>query len=162
MANEWFQVVGAKAMPYKYVLIFLALALCIDGEAHELQACAATISELKVLVGDQLFPLKWAETTMTDQKPLVVSILEMNGTLVLEFTKTREGLWAESSGVICSRGADLQIGFTAEQIRVGPAANWFLRRALGNGGKFMLTKLGAGQLRIATGGWSGIFSPIAP
>lgn len=149
-------------MPCKYVLIFLALPFCFNSEAHESPSCAATINELRVVVGDQIFPLKWVETTMTDQKPLVVSILERHGALLLEFIKTSEGLWAESSGVICSQGADLEIRFSAEQMRVGPAANWFLRRALGHGGKFTLTKFGSGQLRIATGGWSGIFSPMAP
>ncbi len=38
---------------------------------------------------------------MGDGKPLVVSILERNGALFLEFIKTREGLWAQSEGRIC-------------------------------------------------------------
>ncbi|MDP2784949.1 MAG: hypothetical protein Q8O38_10220, partial [Sulfurimicrobium sp.] len=118
-----------------------------------------TIGELRVMLGDQAFPLKWEEATMDDGKPLVVSILEKNGSLFLEFIKTREGLWAESAGVICKTGTDLETRFTGEQIRLGPAAGWVLRYTLRNGGKFTLTKLGAGQLRIATSGWGGIFSP---
>jgi len=148
-------------MACRYFLMLLVLLLSDSSEARESPTCAASINELRLVVGDETFPLKWVETTMTDQKPLVVSILERNGTLLLEFIKTREGLWAESAGVICSKDADLEIRFTAEQIRMGPAANWLLRRALGHGGKFTLTKFGAGQLRIATGGWSGNFSPIA-
>jgi len=146
-------------MRRKYVFLFLALLLSLESEAHESQTCAATISELRVMLGDQTFPLKWQETTMDDGKPLVVSIFEKSGLLFLEFIKTGEGLWAESAGVICKTDTGLETRFTGEQIRLGPAANWFLRQALGNGGKFMLTRIGSGQLRIAASGWSGIFSP---
>lgn len=140
--------------------LFLPLLLSLNSRAQEAQACAATISELKVLLGDQAFPVNWEETTMEDGKPLLVSIHEKKGALFLEFIKTREGLWAESVGVICKTGAGLEIRFSAKQIRFGPAANWILRYALGNGGKFTLTKLGSEQLRIATSGWNGIFSPM--
>lgn len=142
-------------------LLFLPLLLPSIGEAHESQKCAATISELRVMLGEQNFPLKWEETTMDDGKPLVVSIVETNGSLFLEFIKTREGLWAESAGVICKTGTTFETRFSGEQIRLGPAANWVLRYALRNGGKFTLTKLGADQLGIATSGWSGVFSPRA-
>jgi hypothetical protein len=149
------------AMRLKYFLFFLPVLLSLNGEAHGSQTCAATISELRVMLGDQTFPLKWEETSMDDGKPMVVSILENNGYLFLEFIKTREGLWAESAGVICKTGKDFETRFTGEQIRMGPAANWVLRSALGNGGKFTLTRIGSEQLRIATSGWSGIFSPRA-
>jgi hypothetical protein len=148
-------------MRQKYFLLLLSLLLSLNCEAQELQTCAATISELKVMLSDQTFPLKWEETTMDDGKPLVVSIIENNGNLFLEFIKTNEGLWAESAGVICKTGTDLETRFTKEQIHLGPAANWVLRYALGKGGKFTLTKLGSEQLRIATRGWSGTFSPKA-
>lgn len=148
-------------MVCRYFLILLVLLLSVNSEARESPTCAATINQLRGVVGDQSFPMNWVETTMTDQKPLMVSILERNGTLFLEFIKTSEGLWAESSGVICGNGSGIEIRFTAEQIRVGPAANWLLRGLLGNGGKFTMTKLGSRQLRIATSGWSGIFSPSA-
>jgi hypothetical protein len=113
------------------------------------------------MLGDQTFPLKWEETTMDDGKPLVVSILEINGHLVWEFIKTREGLWAESVGAICKTGTDLETKFTGEQIRLGSAANWVLHLALQDGGKFILTRIGTGQLRIATSGWNGVFSPLS-
>lgn len=141
------------------ICLLLPLLLSLHSQAHASETCAATVSELRVMLGDQAFPLKWKETTMEDGKPLLVSILEKKGVLFLEFIKTREGLWAESAGVICKTGADLEIRFTGEQIRLGPAANWMLRTALGNGGKFTLTRLGSEQLRIATSGWNGIFSP---
>jgi hypothetical protein len=140
-------------------LCLLLLLLYFNCEARDLQTCAATISELKELIGDATFPLTWKETTMSDGKPLVVTIGEKNGSLSLEFIKTNEGLWAEGAGVICKAGADLEIRFSAGQIRLGPAANWVLRISLGNGGKFTLTKLGAEQLKIATSGWSGMFAP---
>ncbi len=148
-------------MSRKYIFLFFSLLLSLNSEAQESQTCAATISELKVMLGDQTFPMKWEETTMNDGKPLVVSILENHGYLFLEFIKTRDGLWAESAGVICKAGTDIETRFTGEQIRLGPAANWFLRLALRNGGKFILTRIGAGQLQIATSGWSGNFSPRA-
>jgi len=148
-------------MRRKCFLLFLPLLLSLNGEAHESQTCAATIGELRAMLGDQTFPLKWEETTMDDGKPLVVSIVETNGSLFLQFIKAREGLWAESAGVICKTGTNLETRFTGEQIHLGPAANWVLRYALKNGGKFTLTKLGSDQLRIATSGWSGVFSPGA-
>jgi hypothetical protein len=141
------------------LLLFLPLLLSLNSHAHEPQTCAVTISELRTILGDQTFPLKWEETTMKDGKPLLVTIFEKKGSLFLEFIKTREGLWAESAGLICKTSAGLEIQFTGEQIRLGPAANWVLRYALGNGGKFTLTKLGSEQLQIATSGWSGMFSP---
>lgn len=128
--------------------------------AQEPQTCASTITQLRNLLEDQTFPLKWEETTMDDGKPLVVSIRELNGSLFVEFIKTREGLWANSLGVICKKGADLEIRFTREQIAFGPAASWVLRYALGNGGQFALTRLGPNRLRIATTGWSATFNQI--
>ncbi len=98
---------------------------------------------------------------MSDGKPLVVTIGEKNGFLSLEFIKTNEGLWAEGAGVICKAGADLEVRFSAGQMRLGPAANWAMRFSLGNGGKFTLAKLGPEQLKIATSGWSGIFAPTS-
>ena len=97
---------------------------------------------------------------MDDGKPLVLSIVESDGSLLLGFTKTGEGLWAESFGVICKSGSDLEARFSAKQIRLGPAAGWLLRSALKGGGKFTLTKLGTDQLRIATRGWRGEFSAV--
>jgi len=139
--------------------LLLLLLLSLHCAAHEQPGCAASIRELKVLLGDQTFPLKWEETSMDDGKPLLVSILEKNGTLFLEFVKTAEGLWAESTGVICKKGNDLETRFSGEQVRLGPAANWVLRYALKNGGKFTLTRLGAEQLHISTSAWQGVFSP---
>ena len=144
-----------------YFCLFLPLLLPLSTAAHASPTCAATISELKVMLGDQAFPLKWQETSMDDGKPLVVNIAENRGALYLEFTKTSEGLWAESSGVLCKTATGLETRFSGEQIHVGPAANWVLRYALKKGGKFTLTQLGSDQLRIATSGWSGTFSPKA-
>jgi hypothetical protein len=149
------------AMRRKCVLFFLPLLLSLNGEAHASQTCAATVNEFEAMLGDQAFPLKWEETTMDDGKPLVMSIVENNGSLLLEFIKTGEGLWAESPGIICKTGTDFEARFSGKQVRLGPAAGWILRYALKNGGKFTLTKLGSGQLRIATSSWSGIFSPTA-
>ncbi|MDO9220818.1 MAG: hypothetical protein Q7T90_07290 [Thiobacillus sp.] len=147
------------AMHQKYVLFFLPLLLPLNIDAHASQTCASTVSELGVMFGNQIFPRKWEETTMDDGKPLVMSIVENNGSILLAFTKAGEGLWAESVGDICKKGTDFEARFSGKQIRLGPAANWILRNALRNGGKFTLTKLGSDQLRIATSSWSGTFSP---
>ena len=89
----------------------------------------------------------------------MVSIFEKSGALSVEFMKARQGLWAQRFGVVCKTEVDLEIRFTGEQIHFGPAASWVLRYALGNGGKFTLTRLGPKKLRIATAGWTGIFNP---
>jgi len=143
----------------KYCVLCLSLLLSQGGQAHASPTCAATISELRLLLGEPNFPVKWEETTMDDGKPLLVSILEKDGSLWLEFIKTREGLWAQSAGVICRSGHDFETRFGPEQIRLGPAANWVLRFALANGGKFTLTRLESDKLRIAGGGWRGTFLP---
>ena len=148
-------------MHRKCFLLILPLLLSFSGEAPASQACAATVSELGTLLGVQALPLKWKETTMDDGKPLVLSIVESNGSLSLEFTKTEEGLWAESPVVVCKSGTGFEARFSGQQIHLGSAANWILRYALKNGGKFTLTKLGAEQLRVATSSWSGVFSPTA-
>lgn len=138
----------------------LTLLLPFSSHAQGAEKCVSTIVQLKDLFTDQAFSLKWEETTMDDGKPLVVSISERNEALSVEFIKTTKGLWADISGVICKTDKDLEIRFTGEQIHFGPAASWVLRYALGNGGKFTLTKIGDNQLQVATTGWSGIFAPV--
>ncbi len=96
---------------------------------------------------------------MTDGKPLNVSIMEKDGSLFLEFVKTREGLWAEGSAVICKSNEDLEARMKKGRVRMGAAAHWILRHAMGQGGTFVLTRLATGQLRIATPGWHGAFAP---
>ena len=143
-----------------YPWLLLSLLVSLPARVAVASDCAATLGELGRLMGEQKVPSEWAETTMDDGKPLVLSIVESNGSLLLGFTKTGEGLWAESSGVICKSGSDFEARFSAKQIRTGPAAGWLLRSALKNGGQFTLTKLASDQLRIATRGWSGEFSAI--
>ena len=146
-------------MRQRLPILALTLASLWSDRALAAPECAATLSEFRSLLGDATFALTWEETTMGDGKPLVVSILERDGALFLEFIKTREGLWAQSAGVICRAGTDLEIRFDAGQVHLGPAANWVLRLALENGGKFTLSRPATDQLRIATSGWSGTFSP---
>lgn len=148
----------ASFMQQFFSLLLLSLLFTLNSHAQESQPCAATISELKNLLDDQAFPLKWEETTMDDGKPMMVSIFETKGALSVEFIKTRQGLWAQSFGVVCKTDVALEISFTGEQIHFGPAAGWILRSVLGNGGKFTLTRHGPEKLRIATTGWSGVFN----
>lgn len=139
----------------RWLLLCLVLS---TGECHAAPRCAETIGALRSLLADPSFSLKWYETTMDDDKPLILSILERDGALFLEFVKTGEGLWAESASVICLKGEALEATFTPEQVRLGPAANWTTRLSFANGGQFTLARQGARQLRITTTGWSGTFS----
>ena len=139
----------------------LLLLLQFSAHAHDTPDCASSIRALRVLAGDPLFSSQWSEVSMDDGKPLVVSIVERNGALSLEFMKTGEGLWAEISGAICKTGADLEIRMTKEQVSLGPAANWMLSLALSNGGVFTMRRRISNQWQIETQGWSGRFVPTA-
>lgn len=97
---------------------------------------------------------------MSDGKPLIVSIVEREGSITLEFFKTREGLWAQGDVVICGSNANLEARMKKGRIRLGPAAHWIVRQSVGRGGTFVLSRLAADQLRIATPGWHGMFSPM--
>ena len=82
------------------LLASLLLSLALPPLAAQPRDCVASLDGLANLAGEP-FPLRWEETSMTDGKPLVVSILEKDGSLFMEFLKAREGLWAEGSAVIC-------------------------------------------------------------
>ena len=66
------------------------LLLSLSVHAHDAADCASTLSALRVLASDPLFSSRWAEVSMRDGKPLVVSIVERNGVLLLEFMKSGE------------------------------------------------------------------------
>jgi hypothetical protein len=140
---------------------FLTLLLAFDSHASAPETCVAKISELKELLNDPAFSLKWEETTMDDGKPLIVTISEKKGALSVAFDKATKGLWADISGVICKTDKALEIRFTAEQIRFGPAASWVLRYVLSSGGEFTLKRIGSSQLQVSTTGWSGAFASTA-
>ncbi len=150
-------------MPASRFLIALGMLwVALASRAAGVEAsspCAATLQALSLVTGDPLFPLRWEETSMSDGKPLVVSITEKEGALFLEFKKTQEGLWAEGTALVCrgSAGFEARMG----QIRMGPAAHWLLRQSSGQGRTFAMSRGATGQLRIATLGWSGTFRPKA-
>jgi hypothetical protein len=141
------------------LLVLLASLLLVPQVGAQTGDCASSIAEVKALLGDPDFPLRWEETSMDDGKPLLVSIVQSQDGVHLEFFKSRVGLWAESSGVICRANQGFEIRFSAAQIRFGPAASWLLRLALGRGGRFTLNQNGPAQLQIATTGWAGTFVP---
>lgn len=97
---------------------------------------------------------------MQDGKPLVVTIAERGKGLALTFVKTREGLWAESVGRFCKTSAGFEVLFGKDEIRLGPAAHWLLRVALGDGGRFVVSRHGNDSLDISATGWSGNFLPV--
>jgi hypothetical protein len=144
--------------PAPWCLAAMLAAPCA-APAMDGNGCAATLADLRVLAGDPAFASTWQETTMRDGKPLQVTLHEESGGLRLAFVKAGEGLWAESRTAICGQGASLQARFTAEQIRLGPAAGWLVRTVLRRGGHFTLTRTGR-ELKIATTGWGGTFVPV--
>jgi len=137
--------------------IFCVLLL-LAAESFAETPCAGTIGQLRGLLADPAFPLKWYETTMDDGKPLVLTFRERDGVLFLEFVKTGDGLWAEGVSVICRNGADLEARIAAEQIHVGPAANIPARFALLGGGQFLFTHVSVEKMQIAASGFSATFS----
>ncbi|ROZ76999.1 hypothetical protein [Ramlibacter sp. WS9] len=138
-----------------FLLVLALLCLCRPAAADP-QNCTRTLEGLAILAGDSPFPLRWEETSMTDGKPLVVSITEKDGALFLAFNKTHEGLWAEGPAVVCRMGAALEARIG--RIRIGPAAHWILRQSMAGGSTFALSRRSAGQLQIATPGWKGDFA----
>jgi len=141
------------------ILVVIAMLMTPHlSPALESRTCAKNIHEMNQLWGDPAFPLRWRETSMSDGKPLVLSIEEKKGKLHIQFVKEKEGLWAESTGYICQVGQTLEIEFTGDEIRLGPAANWVLKLAMNNGGKFSLKKMGSAEMSIKTSGWQGLFS----
>lgn len=142
-------------------IAFFLLLISINVHADDVSGCASSIGELRTLVGDPLFSRRWVEVSMDDGKPLVVSIIERNGKLLLEFIKTGEGMWAEISGVICKSGGGFEVRLSKEQVVLGPAANWMLSLAIADGGVFVLRRHLANQLQIETRGWRGRFIPRA-
>lgn len=132
------------------------------GDANKPTPCAQSISELKILLNDKNLPLVWHETTMQDGKPLIVTIGERGTGLVLTFVKTKEGLWAESAGRFCKTNTGFELLFGKDEIRLGPAAHWLLRVALGDGGRFVVTRQSDESLDISATGWSGNFTSVSP
>src|SRR5258706_6927665 len=112
----------------------LALAVaCACLQCHAASSCASTIAGLRSLLADESFALEWRETTMDDEKPLVLSVLERDGILFLVFVKTGEGLWAEGAALVCRDGEALEANLPSQNLKVGPAAGWRGRYAFANG-----------------------------
>jgi hypothetical protein len=156
------KVAASKLFNLSVVHLFLigctVMVFALKCHSAPEKPCAKNIHELNLAWGHSPFPLKWRETSMSDGKPLMVSIQERNGGFFIQFVKEKEGLWAESTGVICQAGSELEIEFNGDQLRLGPAANWLIRMAIGGGGKFSLSRVEGDQLRIQTRGWQGFFS----
>lgn len=157
-----FAVFGPHSRLRSACLAIVLMLFAPLAQAHDGANCASTARELDAVVGIPSFSPRWIEISMNDGKPLVVTIIERNGLLLVEFMKTGEGLWAELSGIICKANDVVEMRVTKEQIHLGPAANWILSRSLTNGGVVTLQQRQYGQLQIATSGWSGNFVPVLP
>jgi len=125
------------------------------SQAH---ACAATFGEAARLLGDPALPQRWVETTMDDGKPLVALLSDRDGSLFLEFTKTRQGLWARGRASVCRAGEGIVAVMDSEAVDVGSTVNWLLRQAFARGAQLRLVRLPNGDLRISGPGWSGQFT----
>jgi hypothetical protein len=139
--------------------VLVALGLALASPVCQARDCALTVAELRALVQQPVFPLRWQETTMQDDKPLVVTLSERDGGLHLQFVKSREGLWAEGAASVCMNNGTLEAVLSRHRISVGPAAHWLLRQSLAYGARFVLAPKPGGQLHIETPGWSGTFVP---
>ena len=140
-------------------LIALVLLILASLAPAQETRCAATLAEFSRLLGNTALTRHWAEVSMDDGKPLLITLGERGGRLRLEFVKTGAGLWAEVFGVICPAGNDLELRVAREQIRFGPAAHWSVQLMLANGGVFALRQDVQDRLHIETQGWSGRFVP---
>ncbi len=141
----------------------LRLVLLLSGSffataAFSATPCAESIADLRTLLADPVFSLKWRETGMDDGKPLVLTILERDGVLVVSFEKTDEGLWVEGASVVCRDGDAYDIRFVAGKVRTGRAANLMVQYTVLNGGQFTLRKTGTEKLEIGAGAWTGTFA----
>lgn len=144
----------APAKVKAFLIALVMAASSLPAGAHQAGGdCATTVAALIRLDGS--LHRTWDETSMSDGKPLVLSLAEQDGELHLVFDKTAEGLWARGRAAICRRGAVVEARLTAVQL--GPAAPWLLRSALGRNPVFVLTRRADAELQIATPGWSGSF-----
>lgn len=145
-------------MTESHTLRWLLACMSLVPACHAAPPCAQTVAELRALVGDPAFPLEWRETTMTDGKPLALSIAERDGALFISFVKSQEGLWAEGMGAICASGSNLEARFLPGMLAVGSSAHWAMRYSLTHGTPFSFLRLGASRMKVATIGWSGTFA----
>jgi hypothetical protein len=139
-------------MPFLAALSILLSAQCLAAPP-----CAESIRDLRTLLADPEFPLKWRETSMSDGKPLLLTIFEREGALIVSFEKTEEGLWAEGVSVVCRNGTDYEIRFVNDSVRFGHAASLMLQYSVLNGPPMKFTKTGAEKMQVGLTGWSGEF-----
>jgi hypothetical protein len=144
---------------YTYILTIFFLithpAFAVDNKI-----CASDIPTLKQLFMDQNLPLRWIETSMDDNKPLLVDISQTKTGLHLEFNKTSQGLWAKGNASICADQGQIIAQIAAETIEFGPTAPSIMKKNLGSGVTLKYTR---GKLTMSSGwlliGWTGHFIP---
>jgi hypothetical protein len=129
--------------------------------AGEAGACARSLAQLRQLAGHPALPMQWREISMSDGKPLEISITERDGSLFLEFIKSHEGLWAQGKASICRSDAGGEAQLQPAGFRLGPAAHWILRSSFDRGASLNISWPSAGEMRISTPGWTGTFAARA-
>jgi hypothetical protein len=129
--------------------------------AGEAGACARNLAQLRQLAGDPALPMRWKEVSMSDGKPLEISITERDGSLFLEFIKLHEGLWAQGKARICRSDAGGDAQLQPAGFHLGPAAHWILRSSFDRGASLNISWPAVGEMRISTPGWTGTFAASA-
>ena len=140
--------------------LMLALSILFPATCLAGQPCARTLADLRSLLAEPAFPLKWRETGMNDGKPLLLTIFEREGALVVSFEKTEEGLWAEGVSIICRGENDYEIRFVNDRVRFGPAASLLVQYSVLNGGPVTFAKTGPEKMQVGMSGWSGDFASV--
>lgn len=157
MGNEIHDVRARTRMAPSVLRTMVACIAFGAGAAHA--GCATSIAQLRSLFDDPAFPLKWEETSMADARPLMVTLGERAGGLFISFVKTGAGLMAEGPARVCRTAEGVEARFLRDGLRLGDAANWLLRGALGAGAAVRMQRSGLAELRISAAGWRGEFAP---
>ena len=118
---------------------------------------AGRMAEAGALLGRLHFVHSWRETTMTDGRPLTLTIQSNAGRWHITCDKAREGLWAQGPVRICRNSSRVVAAIAGADLSLGPAAGWAVRQLFASGATFELTMRDNGMLRISTAGWSGDF-----
>ena len=119
------------------------------------QDCATNLAQLRSLVGNNAFPLKWTESG--DKNPFLLQISEKNNLLNLRLT-TKDGEWAAMDTRVCKKNSEK---FVAEVAKVvwGPAAPEYAKGRSVKEVGISLPYHSVMKVSISIF-WSGEFSPV--
>lgn len=137
----------------------LLVGILLIGAVVQAQECVTDQLGLLKLVGSEEFHAEWIETTQDDGKPLMIKMQSQKDRLYFIFDKTKEGVWAEGLIRVCKNQDKLIVKISKEDIKVGDAAPWLIKMAMGGGAEFKLQITSKDKMHVAITGWSGDFIP---